>query len=152
MKTARHDAISMLIADHNKVKALFSQYEGLSDRALATKKKIATEICEELTVHMTLEEEIFYPGVAGPVKDPAMMDEAVVEHASAKELIAQITSMEPGDDLYDAKVKVLSEQIDHHVKEEESEMFPDARKTKVDLVALGEQMAARKEELTGVPA
>lgn len=103
-------------------------------------------------MHTQLEEEIFYPAVRRPIHDGDLMDEAVVEHASAKELIAQITAMDPADDLYDAKVKVLSEQIEHHVKEEEGDMFPKVRHTAVDLDALGKEMAARKEQLTGVAA
>lgn len=141
------DAIELLTADHRKVKALFEEYENLSDRSTATKKKLATEICLELTKHATAEEEIFYPAVRAATKDDDMLDEAVVEHASAKDLIAQIISMEPTEDLYDAKVKVLSELIDHHVKEEETEMFPKARKAKLDLDALGAQIAARKEQI-----
>ncbi|STR23833.1 Alr3199 protein [Janthinobacterium lividum] len=103
-------------------------------------------------MHTQLEEEIFYPAVRRPIHDGDLMDEALVEHASAKELIAQIAAMDPADDLYDAKVKVLSEQIEHHVKEEEGDMFPKVRETAVDLDALGQQMAARKEQLTGVAA
>ncbi|MBZ2206623.1 hemerythrin domain-containing protein [Massilia soli] len=147
MKTEKNDAIALLIEDHKKVKDLFEKFDKLSDRSKVNKKKIADQICLELTVHAQVEEEIFYPAVRAPIKDEDLMDEAVVEHASAKELIAQISEMDPGDDLYDAKVKVLSEQIEHHVEEEEGEMFPKVRKTKVDLVALGEEMAARKEEL-----
>ena len=147
MKTEKNDAIALLIEDHKKVKELFEKFDKLSDRSKVNKKKIADEICLELTVHAQVEEEIFYPAVRKPIKDEDLMDEAVVEHASAKELIAQISEMDPGDDLYDAKVKVLSEQIEHHVEEEEGEMFPKVRKAKVDLVALGEEMAARKEEL-----
>ncbi|MCC6070000.1 hemerythrin domain-containing protein [Massilia sp. GCM10020059] len=147
MKTDKNDAIALLTEDHKKVKDLFEKFEKLSDRSKVNKKKIADQICLELTVHAQVEEEIFYPAVREPIKDDDLMDEAVVEHASAKELIAQISEMDPGDDLYDAKVKVLSEQIEHHVEEEEGEMFPKVRKAKVDLVALGEQMAARKQEL-----
>ena len=147
MKTDKNDAIALLTDDHKKVKELFEKFEKLSDRSKVNKKKIADQICLELTVHAQVEEEIFYPAVREPIKDEDLMDEAVVEHASAKELIAQISEMDPGDDLYDAKVKVLSEQIEHHVEEEEGEMFPKVRKTKVDLVALGEEMAARKEQL-----
>ncbi|RZJ98807.1 MAG: hemerythrin domain-containing protein [Flavobacterium sp.] len=146
MKTNKNDAISLLISDHEEVKALFKEFEGLSDRSKVTKKKLADQICEALTVHAMIEEEIFYPAVREVLDDEDLMDEAVVEHASAKDLIGQIQSMEAGDDLYDAKVKVLSEQIDHHVEEEENEMFKKVRKTKLDLVALGEQMLARKEE------
>ena len=90
----------------------------------------------ELSIHAELEEQVFYPAVRGPVKDEDLMDEAVLKHASAKELIAQIMEMDPDDCLYDAKVKVLSEQIEHHVGEEEDDMFPKVRKGKVDLVAL----------------
>ncbi|RJG20727.1 hemerythrin domain-containing protein [Massilia cavernae] len=142
------DAIALLTDDHEKVKAMFEQYEGLGDRAHATKQKLAFQICNELMKHATAEEEIFYPAVREAVKGADdMVDEATVEHASAKNLIAQIVSMEPTDDLYDAKVKVLGELIEHHVGEEEGEMFPKARKAKLDLMALGEQLQARKDEI-----
>ncbi len=147
MKAQPNDAIAMLEADHAKVKALFEQFEGLSDRSKVSKKKIADQICMELSIHAEVEEQVFYPAVRGIVKDEDLMDEAVVEHASAKELIAQIMEMDPDDDLYDAKVKVLSEQIDHHVGEEEDDMFPKVRKGKVDLVALGAEMEAFKAQL-----
>lgn len=147
MKAQPNDAIAMLEDDHAKVKSLFEQFEGLSDRSKASKKKVADQICMELSIHAEVEEQVFYPAVRGPVKDDDLMDEAVVEHASAKELIAQIMEMDPGEDLYDAKVKVLSEQIEHHVKEEEEEMFPKVRKGKVDLVALGAEMEAFKAKL-----
>jgi hemerythrin superfamily protein len=143
------DAITLLKKDHEDVKALFEQFEASGDRAFAAKKKLATKICLELTKHATAEEEIFYPAVREANGDNEdMVDEATVEHAAAKDLIAQILSMEPTDDLYDAKVKVLSEQIEHHVKEEEGEMFPKAKKAKLDLVALGEAIEARKAEIT----
>lgn len=142
------DAIALLKADHDNVKAMFERYEALGDRALASKKKLAREICLELTKHTIAEEEIFYSAVREAVGDEDMVDEATVEHACAKELIAQILSMEPSDDLYDAKVKVLSEQIDHHVEEEEDEMFPKAKKAKLDMAALGEAIQARKDEIS----
>ena len=143
------DAIELLTQDHRNVKDLFEQYEALSDRAFIGKKKLAEKICLELTKHATAEEEIFYPAVRqASKKNEDIIDEATVEHASAKSLIAQILTMEPSDDLYDAKIKVLSEQIDHHVQEEESEMFPKARSAKIDLVALGAEIAARKEEVS----
>jgi hemerythrin superfamily protein len=142
------DAIAMLTAEHKEVKTMFEQYEKLGDRANAAKKKLADQICAALTVHTTIEEEIFYPALRAASKDAAdLLDEAVVEHAGAKDLIAQIEEMDPEDDLYDAKVKVLGEQVDHHVGEEEGEMFPVAKKAKLDLVALGSEMAVRKEEL-----
>jgi hemerythrin superfamily protein len=142
------DAIELLTQDHDNVKSMFEQYEELGDRAHAAKKKLATKICLELTKHATAEEEIFYPAVreaSGDNED--LVDEATVEHAAAKDLIAQILSMDPSDELYDAKVKVLSEQIEHHVEEEEGEMFPKARKAKLDLAALGAAIEARKAEV-----
>jgi hemerythrin superfamily protein len=142
------DAIDMLIQDHEEVKAMFEKYEGLSDRSVASKRKLALEICLALTKHATVEEEIFYPAVREAAKDNEdLVDEAVVEHASAKDLIAQIIGMQPSEDLYDAKVKVLSEQIEHHVEEEEGEMFPKARSAGLDLEMLGQEMMARKAEV-----
>jgi hemerythrin superfamily protein len=142
------DAIAMLTADHREVKTMFEQYGKLGDRANASKKKLADQICTALTLHATIEEEIFYPALRAASKDAAdLLDEAEVEHAGAKDLIAQIQDMDPEDDLYDAKVKVLGEQIDHHVGEEEGEMFPKAKKAGLDMAALGSEMAMRKEEL-----
>ena len=142
------DAIALLTQDHENVKTLFEQYEATGGKAYASKKKLATQICLELTRHATAEEEIFYPAVRAVGGDNEdLVDEATVEHASAKELIAQILAMEPKDELYDAKIKVLSEQIEHHVREEEDEMFPKAKKAKLDLVALGDAIAARKAEV-----
>ncbi len=146
------DAIALLTEDHENVKAMFEQYEELGDRAHVSKHKLALQICEALTKHTMIEEEIFYPAVRQAIKEEDMMDEAIVEHASAKDLIAQIQSMEPTDDLFDAKVKVLSEMIEHHVEEEEGEMFPKVRKAKLDLEELGETMAARKEQIQLPPA
>ncbi len=149
-KSARHeDATVMLVADHKKVKGLFEEFEKLHSKDNADEKKSALviEICNELSIHAQLEEEIFYPAVREAIEDDDLMDEAEVEHASAKELIAQLEEMEPHDDLYDAKVKVLGEQIVHHVKEEEGEMFNQVKKSKIDLSELGAQMAARKKEL-----
>jgi hypothetical protein len=142
------DAIELLTQDHEEVKAMFDKYETLSDRSVVAKRKLALEICLALTKHSIAEEEIFYTAVrsaSGDSKD--LVDEAYVEHASAKELIAQIIAMDPSEDLYDAKVKVLGEQIEHHVEEEEGEMFPKARKAKLDMMALGEAIAARKDEI-----
>ncbi|PJJ17242.1 hemerythrin HHE cation binding domain-containing protein [Janthinobacterium sp. 67] len=142
------DAIELLTQDHQTVKELFEQYEGLSDRSLASKRKLALKICQELSKHAMVEEEIFYPAVRDASRsNEDLVDEAIVEHASAKELIAQIVAMEPGEDLYDAKVKVLSEQIDHHVLEEEGEIFPRARDAELDLQAMGSRIAARKGEI-----
>lgn len=143
-----NDAIELLINDHREVKAMFKEFEGLTDRSKAGKKNIADQICDALTLHTTIEEEIFYPAVRKVIKDDDLMDEALVEHSGAKELIAEIAAMDPGDELYEAKVTVLSEQIEHHVSEEEGTMFPKVRKTNLDLAQLGEVMQARKEELS----
>jgi hemerythrin superfamily protein len=139
------NAIAMLIADHDKVKKLFKAFEKEEDDA--GKEKIAGEICTELKIHTRLEEEIFYPAAREAIDEEDLMDEAVVEHASAKDLISQIEAMGPDDELYDAKVTVLGEYVDHHVKEEQKQMFPKVRKAKLDLEELGERMKARKEEL-----
>jgi hemerythrin-like domain-containing protein len=145
---ANQDAIAMLTAEHREVSAMFKQFEEMSDRAKVSKKKLADQICNALIMHTTIEEEIFYPAVREAVKDAEdKLDEAVVEHASAKDLIAQIQEMDADEELYDAKVKVLSEQVEHHVEEEEKEMFPMVKKSGLDLAALGQEMAARKEEL-----
>ena len=143
------DAIELLTEDHENVKQMFEQFEGLGDRAHATKKKLAMQICIELTKHATAEEEIFYPAVrAATKKNEDLVDEATVEHASAKDLIAQIMEMEATEELFDAKVKVLSEMIEHHVEEEEKEMFPKAREAGLDMEALGQQIAERKAQIT----
>jgi hemerythrin-like domain-containing protein len=146
--SAPQDAVAMLTAEHREVKQLFDQFEQLSDRAKATKKKLADQICNALILHTTIEEEIFYPALRAASKEAGdKLDEAIVEHASAKDLIAQIQEIDPEDELYDAKVKVLSEQVEHHVQEEEKEMFPMAKKSGLDLAALGQEMASRKDEL-----
>ena len=144
------DATKLLEADHKTVKALFKEYDKLvEDGAGAGEKQVlAQQICTELKVHTTIEEELFYPAARDVLgEDEDLVDEADVEHAGAKELIAQIEASSPDDQHYDAKVKVLSEQIDHHVKEEEGEMFPKLRKTELDLTTLGEAMLVRKDEV-----
>ena len=141
------DAIALLKADHRKVEELFEQFE--SARRDGTKQKLALQICLELTVHAMIEEEIFYPACEGKVEED-LIKEAYVEHDGAKVLIAQIEAGGPDDEYYEAKVKVLSEQIEHHVEEEEKRMegmFAQARKAGLDMDALGEAMRARKEEL-----
>ena len=147
------DAIELLEADHRAVEALFHEFRQLSQHQASGSRRraLAEQICLELTIHMRLEEEIFYPPVREAVRDDDLLDEAEVEHAGAKELIAQILSMKPEAELYDAKVTVLGEYIDHHVKEEREEMFPKARKCGLDLARLGEQLSMRKRELQAVP-
>ena len=142
------DAIELLTQQHREVKEMFDRFENMTDRAKVSKKKLADEICNALIMHTTIEEEIYYPATREASEDTEdMIDEAVVEHASAKDLIAQIMEMDPGDDLYDAKVKVLGELVEHHVKEEEEEMFPKTRELKLDMKALGEEMATRQQEI-----
>lgn len=147
---AAQDAIALLMADHREATDMFDEFEQLGDRAKASKKKLADKICKALLIHTTIEEEIFYPAVRAALKDNDMqdqLDEAVVEHAAAKDLIQQIQEMDPDEDLFDAKVKVLGEEVEHHVGEEEKEMFPEVKKSDLDLVALGQEMALRKQEL-----
>src|SRR5579859_104202 len=142
------DAIAMLIADHKKVKALFAEFHALKDDGSdGDKSAIVERVCNALKIHAAIEEEIFYPAVRKAIDDADLMEEALVEHASAKALIAQLEEAEPSDELYDAKVTVLAEQIKHHVKEEEGDMFPKAKKAKVDTAALGVKMLKRKEAL-----
>ena len=146
------DACDLLDADHKAVKKLFKEYDELAgSKARGAPQKrldLARQICQELSVHARVEEEIFYPALRAAIKDTDMLAEAEVEHQSAKDLIAQIESMGEADEMFDAKVKVLGEYIDHHVKEERNEIFPKARASrKLDLVAMREQLAARKEEL-----
>ena len=143
----RLDAISLLKADHRKVEGLFAQFEGA--KGDGAKAALAGEICLELTVHAKIEEDVFYPACEGAVEED-LLKEAYVEHDGAKVLIAEIEAGGPGDEFYDAKVKVLSEEIEHHVEEEEKRvegMFAQARKAGLDMDDLGERMAAEKEQL-----
>lgn len=147
MANMKQDAIALLKADHRTVEALFEQFENASGDG--RKRKIAEQICLELTVHAKIEEEIFYPACEGKIEED-LLKEAYVEHDGAKVLIAEIEASGPDDEYYDAKVKVLSEQIEHHVEEEEKRMegmFSQARKAGLDMDALGDQLLARKEEL-----
>jgi hemerythrin superfamily protein len=146
--SASIDAVELLKQQHREVEEMFERFENMTDRAKVSKKKLADEICNALIMHTTIEEEIFYPATREASEETEdMVDEAVVEHASAKDLIAQIMEMDPGDDLYDAKVKVLSELVEHHVKEEEEEMFPKTRELKLDMKALGAEMKTRQQEI-----
>lgn len=147
-ESAKPDAIALLKADHRKVEELFASFE--SAKGDGRKKALAEEICMELTIHTKIEEDVFYPACEGAVEED-LLNEAYVEHDGAKVLIAEIEAGGPDDEFYDAKVKVLSEMIEHHVEEEEKPkegMFAQARQADVDLVELRDQMAARKEELT----
>ncbi len=146
---AKTDATILLTRDHNEVRKLFKQYDKLAeaDAPASERQARAEEICMKLTVHATSEEEIFYPAAREAGIESDLLDEAEVEHASAKDLIAQIRAMTPDEDLYNAKVKVLGEYVDHHATEEEDEMFPKCRKSGMDLADLAAQLAERKAQL-----
>lgn len=148
-RSAPKDAVALLKADHRQVEEWFGQFE--KSRSDQKKLELAKNICNALTVHTKIEEEVFYPAFLEATRDKDMHHEAEVEHNGAKQLIAQIQSSGPDDDYYDAKVKVLSEMIKHHVKEEEQKdgMFAEAKESDMDLVALGEEMATRKAQLMG---
>ena len=146
MPTSKNqDAIALLKDDHRAVEKLFKDFEAAKGEG--RKETLARRICLELTIHTKIEEEIFYPACEGKI-DEDMLKEAYVEHDAAKLLMAEIQAGNgQSDDFFDAKVQVLSEQIEHHVKEEETELFPQVRKADLDLDALGEQLAERKKEL-----
>jgi hemerythrin superfamily protein len=146
---AKTDATILLTRDHREVAKLFKQYEKLADAEAeaSDRQALAEQICMLLTTHATIEEEIFYPAARQADVESDLLDEAEVEHASAKDLIAQIRAMTPDENLYDAKVSVLGEYIDHHVQEEENEMFPKCRKSDMDLAGLAQQLSERKSEL-----
>jgi hemerythrin superfamily protein len=153
------DAIALLMADHREVEALFAQYDELAgaDDRDDEKMLLAAQICVALTVHTELEEALFYPAARAALKegDQDVVDEAYVEHAGAKQLIAEIRDATPDAPMYDAKLKVLSEYIKHHVGEEEDELFPKLRRAALDLEGLGRELAERKQQLmadTGEPA
>jgi hemerythrin superfamily protein len=138
-------AIDLLEKDHQEVDGFFDEYETLEDAA--KKEELALKICLALTVHTQIEEEIFYPAVREAIEKAELIDEAIVEHAAAKQLIAEIEEMDPADELYDAKVKVLGEQVRHHIEEEEDKLFPEIESSKLDLKALGKKMVERKAAL-----
>lgn len=146
------DAIQMLTTDHREVEKLFDQYtqlaesEGADD---AEKGELAQQICAMLQVHTSLEEEVFYPAAREAIDEQDLLDEAEVEHASAKDLIALIMGSSPEESLYDARVQVLGEYVKHHVKEEEKELFPKVKKAGLDLAGLATEMAERKQSLMG---
>jgi len=145
----RGDALALLEKQHRDVKALFRRYEKMAKQEAdeGERQALATQICKMLTMHTTIEEEIFYPAARAAQVEEDLLDEAEVEHASAKDLIAQIQAGSPSDELYDAKVNVLGEYVNHHVEEEEGQMFPKCRRAKMDLEGLGEQLKQRSDAI-----
>lgn len=139
------EATALLTADHKLVSALFTEYE--KTRSTEKKKQLVSKICTELSVHAQVEEEIFYPAVKLALKDKVLIPEATVEHATLKALIAEVEGVDPDGEMFDAKVKVMAEYVKHHVKEEQNEMFPKAKSSRLDMMELGAALAARKAEL-----
>ena len=144
--SSEQDATSLLKADHKLVNSLFADYEATTSSN--KKKQLVDQICKELSIHAQVEEEIFYPAVQKALQDHELVPEAIVEHSTLKDLIAAVKGLKPDGDMYDAKIKVMSEYVKHHVKEEENEMFPEAKSTDLDLVKLGAQMSERKMQLS----
>ena len=142
---AAKDAIALLKADHEAVSGLFAEFEKTDSSK--KKKAFVAEICSALSVHAQIEEEIFYPAVKAALKDQLLVPEATVEHGGIKHLIAQLEGVEPDGEMYDARVQVLSEYVEHHVKEEQNEMFPKAKASSLDMAELDTRMAARKNAL-----
>jgi hemerythrin superfamily protein len=141
------DAIAFLRADHKLIREFFKEYEKTCSSF--RKKKIVAALCRELSVHVRIEEEIFYPAFKKALKAKELIAEATVEHATLKGLIAQVEGVEPDGEMFDAKIKVMSKYVKHHFKEEQNEIFPKARNCKLDLVELGRQLAERKAQLSG---
>jgi hemerythrin-like domain-containing protein len=142
-------AIDLLKEDHDKVKKAFKEFEKMDRSDTETCRQLVATVCEDLRVHTMLEDEIFYPAVREAIDDDDIMNEAAVEHETAKMLIEQLENMQEDDPNFHATFTVLGEYVRHHIKEEEGEMFPSARKTDIDFESLGERMRERKEELTG---
>jgi len=146
------DAIDLLKQDHDKVERAFKQFEKMDRHDADACRRLIRSVCEDLKVHTALEEEVFYPALRQAIDDQDLMNEAAVEHETAKMLIEQLDNMAADDPSYYATFTVLGEYVRHHVKEEQGEMFPEAKKSKLDLAALGERMRARKDELAGQTA
>jgi len=146
------DAIDLLKQDHDKVERAFKQFEKMDRHDADACRRLIRSVCEELKVHTALEEEVFYPALRQAIDDQDLMNEAAVEHETAKMLIEQLDNMAADDPSYYATFTVLGEYVRHHVKEEQGEMFPEAKKSKLDLAALGERMRARKDELAAQTA
>jgi hypothetical protein len=145
-QAASPSAFELLEQDHREVEEWFDEFDELNEDD-DQKAALAEKICLALKVHAQIEEEILYPQAREATKDNDLIDEAVVEHATVKNLIAEIEAMKVGEELYDAKMRVLGEMVKHHIKEEEEQLFPDLEAAKVDLNAVGREIAERKEEL-----
>ncbi|HJV51060.1 MAG TPA: hemerythrin domain-containing protein [Noviherbaspirillum sp.] len=154
-KGSSSDALHVLAEDHKKVLDMFEEFEEIKNDPDEEAKQLLIETaCAELTIHAQVEEEIFYPAAREVIDEMDLLDEAEVEHASARQLITELAAMEPDDDLYDAKFTVLGEYVKHHIQEEEKELFPKLKKAEIDLDELGEEIRQRKLELReelGVP-
>jgi hemerythrin superfamily protein len=149
-RTSRQDMLKMLAEDHRKVVEMFDRFEKMKDAGdpdTEAKQMLVEVCCAELTVHAQLEEELFYPALRDAIDDMDLLDEAEVEHASAKQLMAELAAMQPDDDLYDAKFTVLGEYVKHHIEEEEKEIFPKAKKAKLGLAAMAEEARERKMQI-----
>jgi len=146
---AEQDAVSLLSSDHAEVKQMFEEYRQLVQDSTDDDRRgeLAGQICSALTVHAEIEEDVFYPALRERLEGDLALDQAEVEHGIARDLIEQIESMEPDDPLFDARVLVLAEYVEHHVQEEETEIFPQAEKSGIDLDELGAELAERKHEL-----
>jgi hemerythrin superfamily protein len=149
-RASRPDVLKMLAEDHKKVTRMFEQFQKMKeeeDPDTEAKQMLVEVCCAELTVHAQLEEELFYPALRDAIDDMDLLDEAEVEHASAKQLITELAAMQPDDDLYDAKFTVLGEYVKHHIEEEEKEIFPKAKKAKLDLAAMAAEATERKMQI-----
>lgn len=157
-KGSEDDALHILAEDHKKVIDLFDEFERMKEDEETddeAKQMLVETACAELTIHAQVEEEIFYPAARDAIDDMDLLDEAEVEHASAKQLISELAAMQPDDDLYDAKFTVLGEYVKHHIEEEEKQLFPKIKKADLDLEELGQEISERKLELReelGVPS
>lgn len=149
-KSSSQDAIHLLSEDHKKVMDMFEEFEQMKkegDTDEEAKQMLVELACTDLTIHAQVEEEIFYPAAREAIDDMDLLDEAEVEHASARQLISELAAMQPDDDLYDAKFTVLGEYVKHHIQEEEKQLFPKIKKSELDLDELGEEIRQRKLEL-----
>jgi hemerythrin superfamily protein len=144
---ASRNAFDVLEEDHREVEEWFDEYDELKDSDEDRRAELAEKICLALKVHAQIEEEIFYPRAREAAKDDDLIDEAIVEHATVKNMIAEIEEMDVGEELYDAKIRVLGEMVKRHIREEEEELFPELQSAKMDLDAVGKELAERKEEL-----